>query len=60
MLNLLLDNMWDVINKFGEVVVKNLTPSELSRFIRRNCGSGYQYKEQKSKLKEIIRWINKN
>jgi len=61
LLNLLLDNMWDIINKFGDVVVRNLTISELDRFIGKNKGKEYQYKEQKSTLKEIIiKWINKN
>tara|TARA_R100000781_G_C4032042_1_gene110915 strand:+ start:299 stop:460 length:162 start_codon:yes stop_codon:yes gene_type:complete len=53
--------MWDIINKFGDVVVRNLTISELDRFIGKNKGKEYQYKEQKSTLKEIIiKWINKN
>jgi len=61
LLNLLQDNMWKVINRFGDVVLRNLTPSELVIFIGQNLGKEYKYKQQKLTIKQrLILWINKN
>lgn len=61
MLNLLQHNMWKVINKFGDVVLRNLTASELVRFIGQNLGNEYKYKEQKLTIKQrLLLWISKN
>lgn len=61
MLNLLQANMWKIINKFGDVILQNLTPIETLRFMGKNLGKGYKYKEQQLTIKQKLKtWINKN
>mgnify|MGYP003146265585 CR=1 FL=1 len=53
--------MWKVINKFGDVVLRNLTAKEVSDFMGKNLYKDYKYKPQNTSiLNKLKQWINKN